>query len=327
MLKKPMAVLLAVLMLITLCSCSNSWKEDYEELLDKTVGKVDVSRGIESADTETQLRERLEEYGDGNIIWFSFDDFDGDGTSEAFAFLGKAGAEYMEGVLWYVNENYAAELKESGKWHTPEIVNANGTNFLFTENYDDGLTYVFGIENSKVYETAVSGSFSHLTYIGGRDFTAEFTSYDYYEDTEKAEAEEPTTKLYWFYLDGGEFHEYGADNTLRRADLRAYPTGSDVIDEIYSSGLTETLLKKYYADADEETLDFIAEEAGYFHSIMLRENGIINLNFYGAYEDCFYITFKINGTDAEIIDEGRGFYLPAAVEAIATYPIKEAADD
>lgn len=327
MLKKPMAVLLAVLMLIMLCSCSNSWKEDYEELLDKTVGKVDVSRGIESADTETQLRERLEEYGDGNIIWFSFDDFDGDGTSEAFAFLGKAGAEYMEGVLWYVNENYAAELKESGKWHTPEIVNANGTNFLFTENYDDGLTYVFGIENSKVYETAVSGSFSHLTYIGGRDFTAEFTSYDYYEDTEKAEAEEPTTKLYWFYLDGGEFHEYGADNTLRRADLRAYPTGSDVIDEIYSSGLTETLLKKYYADADEETLDFIAEEAGYFHSIMLRENGIINLNFYGAYEDCFYITFKINGSDAEIIDEGRGFYLPAAVEAIATYPIKEAADD
>lgn len=327
MLKKPMAVLLAVLMLIMLCSCSNSWKEDYEELLDKTVGKVDVSRGIESADTETQLRERLEEYGDGNIIWFSFDDFDGDGTSEAFAFLGKAGAEYMEGVLWYVNENYAAELKESGKWHTPEIVNANGTNFLFTENYDDGLTYVFGIENSKVYETAVSGSFSHLTYIGGRDFTAEFTSYDYYEDTEKAEAEEPTTKLYWFYLDGGEFHEYGADNTLRRADLRAYPTGSDVIDEIYSSGLTETLLKKYYADADEETLDFIAEEAGYFHSIMLRENGIINLNFYGAYEDCFYITFKINGSDAEVIDEGRGFYLPAAVEAIATYPIKEAADD
>lgn len=327
MLKKPMAVLLAVLMLITLCSCSSSWKEDYEELLDKAVGKVDVSRGIESADTETQLRERLEEYGEGNIIWFSFDDFDSDGTFEAFAFLGKAGAEYMEGVLWYVNENYAAELKESGKWHTPEIVNANGTNFLFTENYDDGLTYVFGIENSKVYETAVSGSFSHLTYIGGRDFTAKFTSYDYYEDTEKAEAEEPTTKLYWFYLDGGEFHEYGADNTLRRADLRAYPTGSDVIDEIYSSGLTAALLQKYYADADEETLDFIAEEAGYFHSIMLRENGIINLNFYGAYEDCFYVTFKINGSDAEIIDEGRGFYLPAAVEAIATYPVKEAADE
>ena len=324
MLKKTAAALLTVLMLITLCSCSGGWKEDYEELLDKAVGKVDLAKGIESSDTETQLRERLTEYGDGNIIWFSFDDFDEDGTYEAFAFVGKAGAEYMDGVLWYVNENYAAELKESGKWHTPEIVNANGTNFLFAENYDDGLTYVFGIENSKVYETAVSGSFSHLTYMGGRDFTAEFTSYDYYEDEEKAKQEDPTTKIYWFYLENGEFHEYGADDTLRRANLREYPTGSAVIDEIYQNGLTEGLINMYYPNADEETLNTIADEAGYFQSIMLRENGIINLNFYGAYEDCFYITFKINGSDVEIIDQGRGFYLPAAVEAIATYPVSEA---
>ena len=324
MLKKTAAAFLTVLMLITLCSCSGGWKEDYEELLDKAVGKVDLAKGIESSDTETQLRERLAEYGDGNIIWFSFDDFDEDGTYEAFAFVGKAGAEYMDGVLWYVNENYAAELKESGKWHTPEIVNANGTNFLFAENYDDGLTYVFGIENSKVYETAVSGSFSHLTDMGGRDFTAEFTSYDYYEDEEKAKQEDPTTKIYWFYLENGEFHEYGADDTLRRANLREYPTGSAVIDEIYQNGLTEGLINMYYPNADEETLNTIADEAGYFQSIMLRENGIINLNFYGAYEDCFYITFKINGSDVEIIDQGRGFYLPAAVEAIATYPVSEA---
>ena len=325
MLKKTAAALLAVLMLITLCSCSGSWKNDYEDLLDKAVGKVDLNMELESADTETQLRERLAEYGEGNIIWFNFDDFDGDGTYEAFAFMGKAGAEYMDGVLWYVNENYAAELKESGKWHTPEIVNANGTNFLFAENYDDGLTYVFGIENSKVYETAVSGNFSHLIYTGGRDFTAEFTSYDYYEDGVMAKQKDPTTKIYWFYLEDGEFHEYGADDTLRRADLRKYPTGSEIIDEIYKNGLTEALLREYYPDADEETLKTIAEEAGYFHSIMLRENGIINLNFYGAYEDCFYITFKINGNDVDVIDEGRGFYLPAAVEAIATYPVKEAA--
>ena len=324
MLKKTAAAFLTVLMLITLCSCSGGWKEDYEELLDKAVGKVDLAKGIESSDTETQLRERLAEYGDGNIIWFSFDDFDEDGTYEAFAFVGKAGAEYMDGVLWYVNENYAAELKESGKWHTPEIVNANGTNFLFAENYDDGLTYVFGIENSKVYETAVSGSFSHLTYMGGRDFTAEFTSYDYYEDEEKAKQEDPTTKIYWFYLENGEFHEYGADDTLRRANLREYPTGSAVIDEIYQNGLTEGLINMYYPNADEETLNTIADEAGYFQSIMLRENGIINLNFYGAYEDCFYITFKINGSDVEIIDQGRGFYLPAAVEAIANYSVSEA---
>ena len=59
MLKKTAAALLAVLMLITLCSCSGSWKNDYEDLLDKAVGKVDLNMELESADTETQLRERL----------------------------------------------------------------------------------------------------------------------------------------------------------------------------------------------------------------------------------------------------------------------------
>ena len=322
MLKKTAAVLMAAVMVLTFCSCSG-WREDYEKFLDKLMGKVDMEQSLKNPNAEEDVRERLEEYSEGNIIWFKYDDFDGDGSSEAFAFVGKAGAQYLEGVLWFVSESYAIELKESGKWESPEIIDADGTNFLFVENYEDGLTYVFGVENSKVYETAVSGTFSHLTYTGGKDFTAEFTSYDYYEDEKAAAGEEPSTKTYWFYLDGGEFYEYGADDSLRRADLRAYPTGSEVIDEIYNNGLTEGLIAKYYSDADEETLDYIADEAGYFHSIMLRENGIINLNFYGAYEDCFYITFKIDGNDVYIIDEGRGFYLPAAVESIATYPVRE----
>ena len=325
MLKKT-TVLFAVILAVTilcLSACSGGWRENYEGFLDDLMGKVDVERELENIDAEEVIREKLEEYSEGQTIWFQFGDFDGDGTSEAFAFSGKAAAEYLEGALWYVNENYAAELGENGKWQNPEIVTVEGTNFLFAENLEDGLTYVFGIENSKVYETAVSGMFSNLEYQGGRDFTAEFTSYDHFEDEEKAKEEEPTTKKYWFYLENGEFYEYGADDSLRRADLRGYKAGSDVMDVIYKQGLTDELLEKYYSDATEEELAYIADEAGYFHSIMLRENGIINLNFYGAYEDCFYITFKVNGDSSEVIDCGRGFYLPAAVEAIATYP-KEA---
>ena len=325
MLKKTIILSAAMLLAMVLCltACSGGWRENYEGFLDDVMGKVDMSREIENTDVEEVIREKLDEYREDQTIWFQFDDFDGDGTFEAFAFCGKAGAEYLEGVLWYVNENYAAELNESGKWQNPEMVTVEGTTFLFAENYDDGLTYVFGIENSKVYETAVSGMFSNLEHLDGKDFTAEFTSYDHFEDEEKAKEEEPTTKKYWFYLENGEFYEYGADDSLRRADLRKYKAGSDVMDAIYDQGLTSELLAEYYPDATEEELEYIAEEAGYFHSIMLRENGIINLNFYGAYEDCFYITFKVNGDSSEVIDCGRGFYLPAAVEAIATYP-KEA---
>lgn len=316
----------AVIMVLALSACSGGWRESYEGFLDDLVGKVDVEKQLRNVDAEEVIRDKLNEYSEGQTIWFQFDDFDGDGTSEAFAFCGKAGAEYLEGVLWYVNENYAAELKENGKWENPEIVNVEDAVFLFAENYDDGLTYVFGIENSKVYETAVSGMFSKLEYQGGTDFTAEFTSYDYFEEEELAKQEEPTTKKYWFYIKDGEFYEYGADDSLRRADLRKYEAGSDVMDIIYKQGLTDELLAKYYPNATEEELDFIAEEAGYFHSIMLRENGILHLNFFGAYEDCFYITFAVTETSSEIIDCGRGFYLPAAVEAIATYPAEEEAE-
>ena len=316
----------AVIMVLALSACSGGWRESYEGFLDDLVGKVDVEKQLRNVDAEEVIRDKLNEYSEGQTIWFQFDDFDGDGTSEAFAFCGKAGAEYLEGVLWYVNENYAAELKENGKWENPEIVNVEDAVFLFAENYDDGLTYVFGIENSKVYETAVSGMFSELEYQGGTDFTAEFTSYDYFEEEELAKQEEPTTKKYWFYIKDGEFYEYGADDSLRRADLRKYEAGSDVMDIIYKQGLTDELLAKYYPNATEEELDFIAEEAGYFHSIMLRDNGILHLNFFGAYEDCFYITFAVTETSSEIIDCGRGFYLPAAVEAIATYPAEEEAE-
>ena len=312
-------------MVLFLTACSAGWKESYEGFLDDLVGKVDVEKQIREINTEEVIREKLEEYSEGQTIWFQFDDFDGDGTSEAFAFCGKAGTEYLEGVLWYVNENYAAELKESGKWKMPELVTVDGTTFLFAENNDDGFTYVFGIENSKVYETAVSGMFSKLEYQGGTDFTAEFTSYDYFENEEEAKKQEPSTKKYWFYIKNGEFYEYGADDSLRRADLRKYKAGSEVMDVIYDQGLTDELLAKYYPDATEEELKFIADEAGYFHSIMLRENGILNLNFFGAYEDCFYITFRIDGENSEVVDCGRGFYLPAAVPAIATYPAEEEA--
>lgn len=317
---------MTVLVVLMLSACSGGWRESYEGFLDDLVGKVDVEKQLRNVDAEEVIRDKLNEYSEGQTIWFQFDDFDGDGTSEAFAFCGKAGAEYLEGVLWYVNENYAAELKESGKWENPEIITVEDAVFLFAENYDDGLTYVFGIENSKVYETAVSGMFSELEYQGGTDFTAEFTSYDYFEEEELAKQEEPTTKKYWFYIKDGEFYEYGADDSLRRADLRKYEAGSDVMDIIYKQGLTDELLAKYYPNATEEELDFIAEEAGYFHSIMLRENGILHLNFFGAYEDCFYITFAVTETSSEIIDCGRGFYLPAAVEAIATYPAEEEAE-
>ena len=152
MLKKTVTAVIVMMLILAmmLSACSGGWQESYESFLDDLVGKVDVEAEKRSITAEDSIRDKLVEYSEGNTIWFQSDDFDGDGTTEAFAFAGKAGTEYLEGVLWFVNENYAVELRESGRWLNPEIISVNGTNFVFAENYDDGLTYVFGIENSKV---------------------------------------------------------------------------------------------------------------------------------------------------------------------------------
>ena len=145
MLKKTaiLAAAMAVIMALCLSACSVGWRENYEGFLDDLMGKVDVERELREIDAEEVILEKLEEYSEGQTIWFQYGDFDEDGTSEAFAFSGKAGAEYLEGVLWYVNENYAAELGESGKWQNPEMVTVEGTTFLFAENFGEiGITHM-----------------------------------------------------------------------------------------------------------------------------------------------------------------------------------------
>lgn len=315
--KKIFTLFMALLLVFTTAGCT------YEDLLDKLMGKVDLSALEDHIGSEEDLRDKITTQSGGNIIWFRSEDYDSNGMDESFAFVGTANASYYEGKLWFANKDYTVELTESSKWETPETLSAGDGAFLLLKEYDTGITYIFGIDDGKVYEPAVSGMFTNLVSTGGNDFTAEFTSYDSLQDEEKSKSQDPTTKIYWFYVKDGEFHEYGADNTLKRADLRAYPGGSDIMDEIYNTGLTKELLEKYYSDADENTLSTIAEDAGYFKNILLRENGIINLNFYGAFEDNYYVTFKIEGNDAKVIDSGKGYYLTAVAESIATFPKDE----
>lgn len=313
--KRIVCILTAAALALSLCGCT------VEELLDRLMGKVDLSVEEEMRSAEDGVRDSIESQAGGNIIWFRYEDFDGNGGDEAFAFVGTASSAYYEGTMWFANSDYSVELTESSKWDVPSFVSAGGGSFMLLNEHETGVTYVFGIDDGKVFESPVSGKFTNLKSDGGNDFTAEFTSYDYYIDEEKSQGEEPTTKIYWFYVENGEFREYGADTGLHRADLRAYPKGGEIMDEIYSSGLTKELLDRYYPDASEELLDQIADDAGFFEKIMKRGNGIINLNFHGAFEDRFYITLKIEGNDLSVIDCGRGWYLAAAVESIATYNV------
>ena len=76
MLKKTVILFAAMLAATVLClsACSGGWRENYEGFLDDLMGKVDVTRELEEIDTEEVIREKLEEYSEGQTIWFRFDD-------------------------------------------------------------------------------------------------------------------------------------------------------------------------------------------------------------------------------------------------------------
>lgn len=300
-------------------------REGYAGLLDKFVGKVEPMAETDDSGTEDALRAVLKGYAEGSILWFECRDFDGDGAYEAFGFTAESGVTDESGGFvgsaWFVTKDYAVETLGMGSYTYPELAELpGGALVLIHQSGKTGLTYVFGVENSKVYQPALSGKVRSLSQDKDGDFTAWDLSYDRYIDEEESADEEPSLKPYWFYYKNGEFREYGARDDLHRSDLKAYPAGAAFVNEVYYHGLTATLLEKYYPNASEEKLDEIAEKAGFFDSVLLRENGILQVNFKGAYDDWFYSTFKIAGDDLKLLDEGRGHYKKALIESIATYP-------
>jgi hypothetical protein len=336
MLKKLIAVLIAAAVLAALfVGCSGKFAElrdGYTGLLDKFVGKVEpMEEEPDDSAAEEALRTVLKGYAEGSILWFECRDFDKDGTYEAFGFTAESGTTDanggFDGSAWFVTKDYAVEMLGMGSYTYPKLAEfPGGALVLINQSGEMGLTYIFGVENSKVYQPALSGKVRNFSQDENGDFTAWDLSYDRYADEEESAGEEPTLKPYWFYYEDGEFREYGARDDLHRSDLKAYPAGAEFVNEIYYNGLTETLLEKYYPNASDEKLEEIAENAGYFDSILLRENGILQVNFKGAYEDWFYVTFRIGNGDLTLLDEGRGYYKKALIDSIATYPEESASE-
>ncbi len=326
---KAAAALMAAILLTT-SGCA--WVGD---LFDKTDYASMRQQEGEVTD-EDRLRASLASYTADDILWFEYGDFDGDAVYEAFALTGTKDEEQegaFDGVPWFVTEDYAAELATKTSWSMPELWKLGGDSYMKLEQLGaiDSISRLFGVENSKVYEPEISGRIMKLEKSGASELVAIGSAYDAMEDAEATDENgDPlgighTYKNYWFYYEEGVFKEYGALDTYKRADLREFPTGAAILDELLENGIT-----KYQYDVLEQNGGLtedqranIAENAGYIKSIMRRGNGLWHLNYYGADSENYYITFKEENGDLTVIDEGSGHYLAALCPDIAVYPTAE----
>lgn len=197
---------------------------------------------------------------DAELIYPSFiGDFDGDGADELFAVC-RTDDTFGDifGSLWYASSDKAMQiypaLEEWGEFRTAEV---GGDTLILTERlYATGnVTYCFRVENGSPIgiDTFNAGS---LTQTNGAEFTGIKSTYDFCTD-----GTGHTWKPYWFYYENGEFREHLGHSIL-------YENFKDNF-----GGVSEEFayLQPYF--------DEIEAENGVITNVIVRDNGIININY------------------------------------------------
>lgn len=228
-----------------------------DETTDETTAETTPEtepKSTEQLSLEALIDERAGGKEAAEICFSIFDDFDGDGTDELFAVYGKD----RFGTLWYANANEAWNIypanEEWGEFRTAEV---GGDTLILTERlYATGnVTYCFRVENGSPIgiDTFNAGS---LTQTDGAEFTGIKSTYDFCTD-----GTGHTWKPYWFYYENGEFREHLGHSIL-------YENFKDNF-----GGVSEEFayLQPYF--------DEIEAENGVITNVIVRDNGIININY------------------------------------------------
>src|SRR5699024_10495800 len=123
--------------------------------------------------TEEELRAILEEQSADPVIYFEYDDYDGDGIHEAYGFTspnkvdGYGQCSVVD--VWYVDsaENCSMQLEgTSGYLHEEKLI-AGNKKFVVWENYGMGSSsssLIFGVKNGKSYIPEVWGQYMSFGY-------------------------------------------------------------------------------------------------------------------------------------------------------------------
>lgn len=240
----------------------------------ETASQTDISAEAPEAAAETMseteprsaeqlaLEEKILEAAglDAELIYPSFiGDFDGDGSDELFAVC-RTDDTFGDifGSLWYASSDKAMQIypayEEWGGFRTAEV--GGDTLILVERRFGTGsVTYCYRIENGSPVGLDTFNVCS-LTQTDGADFIGLKQTYDFCTDGTGS-----TLKPYWFYYRDGSFHEYSAHSI-------AY---ENFIDGFNGSFAQYAYLQPYF--------DEIKAENGVITDIIVRDNGIVNINY------------------------------------------------
>ncbi|MCL2298938.1 MAG: hypothetical protein FWC27_02175 [Firmicutes bacterium] len=249
--------------------------------------------------SEAGLRAMLDEKVNQEILDFKYDDYDGDGVFEAFAFVGEEGPpEGFYGALWFIDAKGAQELEASEYGYSghPGFYTFGQHKFAVLDEYrtTGGYVHVWGVHGGKPRLESISGVGGGFTQLDGNNFTLYHSTYDI--DETDGVSTGHTWKNYWFLWDGENFREHGGV-PLAEKELRKLGGAAEVLDGI----------------------DGVVGEIFYRGSC-----GVVNVNYTvpgreGSVTN-HYVTLQLKDGRAAMLEEGEGRYQAALAPEIAVYP-------
>ena len=251
---------------------------------------------------------------------FVIDDYDLDGSYEAFAVKGKYNGYEIAGDVYFVTENGVEKINSEkyylGTERYPVFDLGDRKLYRVWHVFTTGRSaYVYGVKDGKWYEHEISqrgqdlermGLSDNFTIVNGSDYDSGYFAAD-------NSTSGHTWKTYYLYWNGEEFREYG---------------GIEITEEQF--------LK---CEGAQHILDLAEENDCFVSNILYRGNGLINLNltdrdFYGN-EDYYYFSLILEDGRLEFLRTDRnpnyiddefkynaqsGIMYPAFLEDIADYP-------
>ena len=312
--KKAVVLILTGVMLLTACNV-NTDRTGKEKNSEKVVKEINTEDLIEEVTADPQnmkdektdvqekektFRSELEASSGRSVLEFLMNDYDQNGTQEAFALMGKAGENQVQigdyiGEVWYVTEKGAVKLAEQNEFKKGKVLTIKDQTYIVYEecyvsesrslvwNVQEGTPVQLNLGNGMGFDVGDDGN---PTIIG--------SAYDACND-----GTGHTYKMYWLYYDQG-IHEYGGIEI----------SGEDFLQ---------------YKNAD-LTIENIKKKNGVVSDIYYRANGIININYIVPIEgapEIFsneYVTLQYADGVVTETEWEYGHYKPAWINELAVYP-------
>ncbi|MBE6782706.1 MAG: zinc-ribbon domain-containing protein [Ruminococcaceae bacterium] len=168
--KSPKNIIFAIIAVILVVAIAvTGWF-----LWDHFGGKKDE----ESLNDKEKLTKILEESTTKPIVEFVYDDYDSDGTYEAYAVVGETvdeddkHPEFYDADIYFVNNKKAQKIKENVSGQVNGKIKLEKTKYISIEVYEDGTkkgkSFIYSAEGTKFVEPDISGKYSRVRLEDGK---------------------------------------------------------------------------------------------------------------------------------------------------------------